>query len=127
MGLPRSRTATCGPPSYPFHFDDPLHGIEVRPVAVTGLDRVPLAGTILEPPTPYRDVRAVLGMPGAILGLDHPETPLRLQAEAVGVVVHGHNLWRGRYHRPAGPVELGSAARLRARQRTGVAVHANQR
>jgi hypothetical protein len=40
---------------------NPLDRIQVGPVPVARLDGVPLAGGILEPPTPLGDVGAVLG------------------------------------------------------------------
>ena len=72
---------------------DPPYGVQVGPVAIACLDRVPLAGPILGPHTPFRDVRAVLGMAGVVL--DEPEAPLRLEAEGLGVVVDGARLGRG--------------------------------
>jgi hypothetical protein len=55
----------------------------VGPVPVARLNRVPLAGPVLEPSTPFGQIRAVLGMAGAVLGLDHPKAAVREQGEAV--------------------------------------------
>ena len=77
-------------------FDDlgeALDRIQVRPVTVAGLDRVPLAGPVLEPASPFRDVGTMLGVPGLVL--DEPEALLRLEAERLGVVVDGATLGRG--------------------------------
>jgi hypothetical protein len=60
---------------------------------IASLHRVPLAGSVLPPPTPFRDVGAVLGVPGLVL--DEPEASLREQAERLGVVVHRARLGRG--------------------------------
>ena len=49
-----------------------LDRIQVSPMPVARLDRVPLAGTILEPAPPLGQVRAMLGMASSV-GLDHPE------------------------------------------------------
>jgi hypothetical protein len=62
-------------------------------MAITCLDRMPLACGILEPPSPFRDVGAVLGVSGLVL--DEPEALLRLEAESLGVVVNGSRLERG--------------------------------
>jgi hypothetical protein len=72
---------------------DPLDGIQVGTVPVASIDRVPLAGPVLEPPPPFRDVGAVLGVSGLVL--DEPEASLRLEAEGLGVVVDGARLGRG--------------------------------
>jgi len=50
-------------------------------VPVARLDRVPLAGSVLEPTTPLRDVRAALSMAGPTLGLDHPKASLGEEVE----------------------------------------------
>jgi hypothetical protein len=55
-------------------------------VTVASLYRVPLAGGVLEPPTPFRDVGTVLGVPGPILGQDQPEAAAREQGERLGIV-----------------------------------------
>jgi hypothetical protein len=47
---------------------NPLDHIEVCPVAVACLDRVPLAGIVLEPTTPVGQIWAVLGVVGNALG-----------------------------------------------------------
>ena len=71
--------------------NDPLHSIQISSVPITRLDRVPLAGTVLEATPPLGQVWALLGVAGAVAGLDHPEAPVRQEAEAVGVVLHsGH-------------------------------------
>ena len=54
-------------------------------MAIAGLDRPPLAGPILEPPTPFGYVRAVLGMPRSVLRQDEPDTTFRLEREAFAV------------------------------------------
>jgi hypothetical protein len=63
-------------------------------VPVAGFDRVPLAGSVLEPPTPYREVGAMLGVAGPILRLDESEALLRKEAECLGVVIHGSTVGR---------------------------------
>jgi hypothetical protein len=67
---------------------DPLDGVEVRSMALAGLDRVPLAHLVLEPTPPFDQERTVLGVAGPILGLDQPEATPRGQAERLGVIVH---------------------------------------
>jgi hypothetical protein len=62
---------------------------------VARLDCVPLAGSVLKPSTPLRDIRAVLGMPRSVLGLDQPEALLRQKAEDVGVVLHRTTVGQG--------------------------------
>ena len=73
---------------------DPLDRVQVGPVAAARLDRVPLAGGVLEPSSPFGDERAVLGMPGPVLGVDETEASLREQAERLGVVLHDGRLGR---------------------------------
>ena len=58
-----------------------LYGRRTHPRCAIGRPR---PGTA--PATPR--FRAVLGVPGPILGLDHPEAPHWLQAEAVGAMLH---------------------------------------
>ena len=53
---------------------NPPDRIEVDSVPVARLDRVPLAGSVLEPPPPFRDVGAVLGVPSPVFSLDEVET-----------------------------------------------------
>ena len=62
---------------------------------VARLDGVPLAGIVLEPTPPLRWVRAVLGVAGTVLGLDHPETPLGQKAESLCVMLHDDTLGHG--------------------------------
>ena len=57
-------------------------------MAVAGFHGLPLAGCVLEPPTPNGQVGAVLGVPSAILGLDEPEASVRQEAERLSVVIH---------------------------------------
>ena len=84
--------------SEPWRPRDPLDRVQVRPVAVAGLDRVPLAGPILEPPSPFGDVGTVLGVSSPVLGMNQPEAALRLEVERVAVVGdlgHGARVGRG--------------------------------
>lgn len=74
---------------------DPLNRFQVGPVAVAGFNRVPLAGPVLEPPTPHGEIGAMLGVPGPVLRLDESEAPLREQAERFGVVIHGSTVGPG--------------------------------
>ncbi len=55
-------------------------------MAIARFDRVPLAGSVLEPPSPFGDVGAVLSMARPIIGLDESEALARQEAEALGVV-----------------------------------------
>jgi hypothetical protein len=52
---------------------NPQDRIQFNPVPIARLDRVPLAGPVLEASPPLGQVRAVLGVAGAVTGLDHPE------------------------------------------------------
>lgn len=65
-----------------------MDGIEVSPVTSARLDRVPLASVVLESTPPLNEVRAVLGVPGAVLGLNQPKAAPRGQVERLGVVIH---------------------------------------
>ena len=67
---------------------DPLDRGQVGPVPFACLDGVPLAGSVLKPPTPLGDVRAVLGVACPVLGHDHPEATLGQKAEGIGVMFH---------------------------------------
>ena len=58
---------------------------------VASLNRVPLRNGVLEPAPPLRDMRAVLGVAGPVLGLDQPEALLRGEAETLGVVGELHH------------------------------------
>jgi hypothetical protein len=62
--------------------------VQIGPVTVTGLDRVPGSGAVPEPTTPGNRVRAVLCVARTVTGRDHPEAALRDQGERIGVVVH---------------------------------------
>jgi len=64
-------------------------------VPVARLHRVPLAGTVLEPASPFGHIRAVLGMAGTVLGLDHPEALVRQETEGLAVVLHPVRVGRG--------------------------------
>ena len=62
---------------------------------IAGHDRVPLARSILEPAPPSESVRAVLGVAGAVFGLDHAETVGAHTGEGVGVMLHWAMVGRG--------------------------------
>ena len=47
-----------------------LDRVHVGPVAVAGLDGVPFAGVVPEPPPPLGNVRAVLSVTRPVFGLD---------------------------------------------------------
>lgn len=51
------------------------------------LDRVPLAGAVLESPSPFGQIRAVLRVARAVIRLDQPEALFRQEAEGLGVMV----------------------------------------
>lgn len=71
---------------------------KVGPVAVARLDRVPPTGGVLEPHPPLGEVGTVLGVPGAVLGVDEPEALAGCQAEGLGIVGelgHGARVGRG--------------------------------
>ncbi len=79
-------------------------------MAVASTHRVPLAGTVLEPSPPDNRVRAVLGMTGSVLGLDHAEAVARDEAETAGVVLHRARVERGS-DGPGQPHTLGCGER----------------
>src|ERR1035441_315241 len=93
MPSPWSRDSAARAPD--LALTDPPHGIQIRPVTVTRLDRVPLAGPVLEPPTPLGHIGTVLGVAGPVLGLDHPEAMLRKEGEGLAVVLHSARVGRG--------------------------------
>jgi hypothetical protein len=47
---------------------------------------VPLAGPVLEAPSPLGDLGAVPGVPSPVLGMDQPEALLSREVEGLGVV-----------------------------------------
>jgi hypothetical protein len=65
---------------------DPLDRIQVGPVPIAGLHGVPLAGPVLEAPSPLGDLGAVPGVPSPVLGMDQPEALLSREVEGLGVV-----------------------------------------
>ena len=69
---------------------NPLDRVKVGPVAVARFHRVPFAGPVLEPTTPDGGVGTVLGVPGPVLGLDHPKAALGAKTETLCVVVHAY-------------------------------------
>jgi hypothetical protein len=68
-------------------------------VTLARLYGVPLACVVLEPSPLFSQVRAVLGVPCAILGLDESEAHLRQKAERLGVVIHYSRLPSGCFQR----------------------------
>jgi hypothetical protein len=74
------------------------HGLDRRqlgPVAIAGHHRVPLVGSVLEPPTPSEGGRAVLGMTGPVHGLDHAKAVGAQTGERLCVVLHQARVKRG--------------------------------
>ena len=60
---------------------------------------MPPASVVLEPSSPNRGVGTVLGVARAVLVSDHPEAVTAAETEALGVVVHGDRVGRGRDRR----------------------------
>jgi hypothetical protein len=50
-------------------------------VPIARFYRVPLAGSVLKPPTPLREIRAVLSVASPVLGHDHAEATLGQKEE----------------------------------------------
>jgi hypothetical protein len=67
------------------------------PGAVTSLNGAPLAGPVLEPPTPVREIGTVLDVPGPVLSVDQAEVALGLEREGLAVV---RPMWSSLASRP---------------------------
>ena len=95
-------------------------------MAVARLHGVPLAGVVLEPTPPLRDVRGSAGRAQSIVRVDRPKAALRLEVEGLGIVGElGHwsrggarrRDWR-RFNQPFGIPEWHDS-RAEARSRPG--------